>query len=378
MSIITHPDSLRFSRMTWGMKYADVDFDGTFGSQSQEVDVPRWIVTAEADPMYERDSGEWQAHLLKLRGKKNLLALWNAARPVPRGSLRGSGVPFTLAATVSQGATSMQIRAGTSNLLTPPEDLDNAAWLRSGATVSPNLLIAPDGTLTADKIVESATTAEHYIERGVSSTGAGTWCFGVFVPKLADRVLHLRPVHLGETPTTSSATFNPLSGTFTGGLNGLGIARGVIEYPDWWRVWLTVQTTSAMTSLRHRIQLYAEATLYAGDGVSGIHPWGATVEESATPTDYGFGKTLLRGDLLGIGNGTTQQVVMVTEDAVSTGAGLITVQFEPPLRNAFSAGAEVRWNKPKALFRRRDSDVVWSNESILASDFRLNLVEDWR
>lgn len=376
MSVISWND-LKVSKFRWAKAYRAVVGNSLFGSQSQEAASPVWEVELSGVPQYWREAVETEVFFESLNGYGNQLELWNLIRPVPLGTLRGNGAPFTLAANVAQGATSMQLRAGTSNLLTPPEDLDNAAWLRSGATVSPNLLIAPDGTLTADKIVESATTAEHYIERGVSSTGAGTWCFGVFVAKLADRVLHLRPVHLGETPTTSSATFNPLSGTFTGGLNGLGIARGVIEYPDWWRVWLTVQTTSAMTSLRHRIQLYAEATLYAGDGVSGIHPWGATVEESATPTDYGFGKTLLKGDLLGIGSGLTQQVVRIHDDAISTGQGNITVNIGTPLRNAFTAGTQVRWNKPKALFRQKAINTGIEYVPVIGQPWALSLVENW-
>lgn len=88
--------------------------------------------------------------------------------------------------------------------------------------------------------------------------------------------------------------------------------------------------------------------------------------------------TLLAGDLLGLGTGTTQQVVMVTEDATANGSGVITVNIEPPLRNAFSTGASVTWDKPKALFRRTNSDANWDYSTIYASGFGLDLIEDWR
>jgi len=98
-------------------------------------------------------------------------------------------------------------------------------------------------------------------------------------------------------------------------------------------------------------------------------------------------KTLLQGDLLGIGDGLTQQVVMVMEDAVSDGSGIILITIEPPLRNAFTgrtgsppAGGEaVTWDKPKALFRRQESKSNWDyGGAALVGGFRLDLLEDVR
>lgn len=90
-------------------------------------------------------------------------------------------------------------------------------------------------------------------------------------------------------------------------------------------------------------------------------------------------KTLLAGDLIGLGSGTTQQVVMVTSDATShVSTGVITVTIEPPLRNAFVATSAVTWDKPKALFRRTQSKAGWDYESVFASGFSLDLIEDTR
>lgn len=90
-------------------------------------------------------------------------------------------------------------------------------------------------------------------------------------------------------------------------------------------------------------------------------------------------KTLLQGDLLGIGSGTTRQVVMVTADATANGSGIISVTVEPPLRNAGTAGASIVWDKPVALFRRKDSESQWKySNGQMASGFSLDLIEDWR
>lgn len=90
------------------------------------------------------------------------------------------------------------------------------------------------------------------------------------------------------------------------------------------------------------------------------------------------GKTLLAGDYLGVGSGLTQQVVMVLDDAAASGAGLITVTTEPPLRNAFGAGSVVTWYRPCALFRRQDTRSGWDHEPGVTRAQAMDLLEDWR
>lgn len=91
-------------------------------------------------------------------------------------------------------------------------------------------------------------------------------------------------------------------------------------------------------------------------------------------------KTLKQGDLLGLGSGLTQQVVMVTADAVANGSGVIAVSIEPSLRNAFLSASAVTWNQPKALFRQAGSGTRngWDYSEMLVSGFNLDLIEDWR
>lgn len=89
-------------------------------------------------------------------------------------------------------------------------------------------------------------------------------------------------------------------------------------------------------------------------------------------------KTLKAGDMLGLGSGTVQQLVMLMSDATANGSGVITVTVEPPLRNAFVSGSVVVWDKPCALFRRSDSKSAWEYSVNMASGFSLNLIEDVR
>ena len=108
---------------------------------------------------------------------------------------------------------------------------------------------------------------------------------------------------------------------------------------------------------------------------------GATVQGATSMTITASGqasRTLLAGDFLGVGSGLTQQVVMLTADATSNASGVITVSFEPALRNALSAGASVTWDKPKALFRRTESKAGWDYEPGTVKPMTISFIEDWR
>lgn len=90
------------------------------------------------------------------------------------------------------------------------------------------------------------------------------------------------------------------------------------------------------------------------------------------------GTTLLKGDLIGFGSGTTQQVVRIMADATANGSGVITVTIGSPLRNAFLLGASITWNKPKALFRQKSLNSGIEYTAVVGNPWALSLIEDWR
>jgi hypothetical protein len=96
-------------------------------------------------------------------------------------------------------------------------------------------------------------------------------------------------------------------------------------------------------------------------------------------TDSGqASRTLLQGDLLQLGTGVTQQVIMLTENSTADVNGDIVITFQSPLRNDFDAGSSVVWDKPKVLFRRTETDTNWNYEPFIARGFAMTLMEDWR
>ncbi|OYD80935.1 phage head spike fiber domain-containing protein [Azospirillum brasilense] len=157
------------------------------------------------------------------------------------------------------------------NLLASPEDFATG-WTAGAATVASNVAIAPDGTMTADKIVEAATHGQHLVVQTVGAPVVGqVWTLSVFA-KAAERGA-IALTAFGE----AYAVFNLLTGTVaaTG-----GYACSITPYGGgWYRCAVTIPRTS--TSGDWYIILWHGTNLYAGDGVSGVFHWGAKVERGA-------------------------------------------------------------------------------------------------
>lgn len=89
------------------------------------------------------------------------------------------------------------------------------------------------------------------------------------------------------------------------------------------------------------------------------------------------GTTLLTGDWIGVGSGSTRQLVSVAADATANGSGVISLTIAQPMRLAQSGGAAVTWDKPTCLMRQTGSDSTWDFERKARNGFSLDLIESW-
>ena len=174
---------------------------------------------------------------------------------------------------------------GTRNLLTFTEQLDNAAWTLTAATVTANAGTAPDGTLTAEKLIASATAATHSAGQNLTVPTATTYTGSVYVKAggynfaavlllttFAAAQFIICDLTLGTIITTSGS---PLATSITAVGNG------------WYRISITQITNAAGTAnIQVRPSNLGTTTFFTGDGTSGIYAWGAQLEVSATATAY--------------------------------------------------------------------------------------------
>jgi len=180
------------------------------------------------------------------------------------------------------------------------EELDNNYWndLRCGAIA--NQTLAPNGTLTAEKIVEDASDNSHLITLASSFLQNSTqYTTSVFLKAgSSDRNAALRLSTGGAFPAVKfnlqNGTIVSTHGDLTSSIKDVG--------NGWYRVTMT-GTTSGSGS--HNVQLNmtdgSNVISYQGDITKHIFAWGFQVETAATATEYqkvvtdafGTGETLL-------------------------------------------------------------------------------------
>jgi hypothetical protein len=167
-----------------------------------------------------------------------------------------------------------------SNLLTYSEQFDNAAWTKDGATISANATTAPDGTLTADKIVESATTGLHWLY-GSSVLSATTQTCSIYA-KANER----GRIAFGNGSADHYATFNLVNGTVISAGTGTVSGGTITEVGNGWYRCSCIITLTSVATLAVFVMNDSNQRNYAGDGSSGLFLWGIQRELGSTATTY--------------------------------------------------------------------------------------------
>lgn len=193
---------------------------------------------------------------------------------------------------VSRECRGILIEEQRTNLLTRSAEFDDAAWSKVRASVAANATTAPDGALTADKLVESTGTNTHYLLASTASASYGlTHTFSVFVKAGERSRIRFRIVKPTSPFEGVSARFDLVAGVLVGAVNSNGGtgATGLITPVGngWYRCSVTGlpgSTSELQTELM--LEDASGSNTYAGDGTSGVYIWGAQLEVGAFPTSY--------------------------------------------------------------------------------------------
>jgi hypothetical protein len=165
------------------------------------------------------------------------------------------------------------------NLLTYSEQFDNAAWTKGRSSVTANANTAPDGTTTADKLVEDTTASNTHFASQAVTTGQGPHVFTVFA-KAAERFRFILEHSVSPQP---QAVFNVQAGTVVS-TSGSPISASITNVgAGWYRCQVVANLTTA-GSFRLFLQDNAGNTSYTGDGTSGIYIWGADLRPDSQAT----------------------------------------------------------------------------------------------
>jgi hypothetical protein len=184
---------------------------------------------------------------------------------------------------VTRESLGLLIEEQRTNLLTYSSQFDNAIWGKTRASITSSATVAPDGTQTAQKLVEDSTASNsHYVLETAVITNATSYTVSVYAKAAGRSWLALYTSAIG----TAGNTFFDLTNGVVGAQAGGSTASIVPVGNGWYRC--SISGTSSATSVN---VIFGTANAnngnsYSGDGFSGIYIWGAQLEAGAFATSY--------------------------------------------------------------------------------------------
>lgn len=180
------------------------------------------------------------------------------------------------------------------NLFPYSEDFTNSNWAKQNTTIRNNSIDAPNGTMTADKIIGNIGVTYSYtgsLGVNVASTSFGSnstervvSCYLKYGGLNRIRVIY------GVSTNLNVGIYVEVDlqlGIITGTYGGSVASNFFIEYvgDGWYRVGFTVIMTLQSTNNRFGIGL-GDTTKTVSDGVDGVYVWGAQLVDGSSNKPY--------------------------------------------------------------------------------------------
>ena len=169
------------------------------------------------------------------------------------------------------------------NLLTYSEQFDNSAWAKTRASIAANTIVAPDGTITADKLIEDTTSSNtHLIGQSPTYSDATAYTHTIYARAGGRTRFAIRQQSSGSR----TAVFDLSAGSVVD--LGIGTTASIQSVGNgWYRCQMTATTIGTGTTLFAVLLVDSGTnTIYTGDGYSGIYIWGAQLEQGSSATSY--------------------------------------------------------------------------------------------
>jgi hypothetical protein len=215
-------------------------------------------------------------------------SLARAAQAVPSLDLNfavtknvGPLVSFTRASTATYIDSAGTLQTAVTNLVLQSEDFATT-WFLTSATLSSNAIAAPNGSLTAEQLIEAATTANHEVGQTFASPVANaTYTLSCYLKAATSATAGIRFSNgLNGTGIICSVDLTAQTATVTAGTGTATIAN---VGSGWFRVSLTATASGAPSSTTVNI---FRSIGTAGSIANSIYIWGAQLEQSSTVGEY--------------------------------------------------------------------------------------------
>jgi hypothetical protein len=204
-----------------------------------------------------------------------------------QGAVDASGaVQFFAANVPAINSAGFHAYGALTNLQIQSQTFDTAgAWTATGTSVSANAIAAPDGTVTADALIENAANSAHYIINGGATYATGATTISVFAKQgSGTRLLQIYPSF--SAGGNGGAKFDLTGGTVTtvaGTASCVGTITALAN--GWYLCTLTFTAAGAgniFFGMADTVGLGLNGA-YAGNGASSIYLWQAQCFQATLP-----------------------------------------------------------------------------------------------
>lgn len=222
----------------------------------------------------------------------------------------------------------------------------NLTWTLSGVTISADSTTAPDGTLTADTLVENTATSVHQTYQSTTlSLNTSAWSASVWAKANTRTKLRLYLATAGLARGVY-ADFDLSAGTVGAAtkINAAdsGNTAAIYDWGNgWYRCVVSVNGTAAAYFCQCAMLDGAGAVNYTGDGTSGLYLWGGQVNAGATADGYQYTTTVAAP---GAGMGGKPSIIWPdTVNSTTLATPSLTLQQVAIAFRYYSNGTQTTW-----------------------------------
>lgn len=170
----------------------------------------------------------------------------------------------------------------TSNMYTYSEEVDNAAWTKSRATVTANVVTAPDGTMTADKLSDDTTPGGTYFFQSKTYIANTIYTRSIYAKKAELDTFAINWFSSTSWASDGAVVYNLTTGVATP--SGTVIAYGMTDVGNgWYRCYATMQFGASSATTNYPAVQLSTSTL---NGTDGLYIWGNQLHRGSALTDY--------------------------------------------------------------------------------------------
>jgi len=206
------------------------------------------------------------------------------------GTTIGATTPSTVNATTITGQTGV-LRGTGSNLIGYSQAFDDAVWTKSNSSITANSTAAPDGTTTADTLVENTANNTHYVYASANAnlfativTGA-TYTASIFAKPAGRNRIRFS----GDGSSAflgGDVLFDVSAGTVVGSLPSGVTSASIVSAGNGWYRCIIVSVATGTVARPIVFLDNGTTTSYTGDGTSGVFLWGVQLEFGSTANSY--------------------------------------------------------------------------------------------